>query len=84
MGRSTQPAVSQHLRVLRENGFANVRAAGARRTYAVSPEPLRSVDDWLEQFRSTWHPRLDALGTEIRRGQRARRTDHRTEQEDRP
>jgi DNA-binding transcriptional ArsR family regulator len=69
----TQPAVSQHLRVLRENGFASVRPVGTRRLYAVADEPLRDVDAWLERFRATWSPRLDALETEIARGKRRRR-----------
>lgn len=47
----TQPAVSQHLRVLRESGFARVRADGTRRLYVVEPAPLREVDAWLERFR---------------------------------
>jgi DNA-binding transcriptional ArsR family regulator len=66
--RISQPAVSMHLRVLRENGFATVRAAGARRLYAVDAAPLREVDAWLERFRQFWEQRLDALGTEIARG----------------
>ena len=69
----SQPAVSQHLRVLREAGFATVRPEGARRLYAVNPEPLRDVDDWLGTFRGFWAPRLDALDTEIARGRRQRR-----------
>ena len=68
----SQPAVSQHLRVLRENGFATVRAAGARRLYAVDAAPLEQVDRWLEPYRRFWSRRLDALGTEIARGKRAR------------
>jgi DNA-binding transcriptional ArsR family regulator len=70
----TQPGVSQHLRVLRESGFASVRAEGARRLYSVRPEPLREVDEWLEPYRRFWSARLDALGTELARGQRQRRT----------
>jgi DNA-binding transcriptional ArsR family regulator len=69
----SQPAVSQHLRVLRESGFATVRAEGARRLYAVAPEPFREVDVWLDRFRAFWHQRLDALATEIARGKRAAR-----------
>ena len=69
----TQPAVSQHLRVLREAGFATVRPDGARRLYAVNPEPLRDVDAWLDPFRAFWAPKLDALETEIARGRRERR-----------
>lgn len=69
----SQPAVSQHLKVLREHGFARVRAEGTRRLYAVEPAPLREVDAWLEHFRAFWTQRLDALGTELARGRRARR-----------
>ncbi len=69
----SQPAVSQHLRVLREHGFATVRAAGTRRLYAVDTSPLQEVDRWLEPYRHFWNQRLDALGTEVARGKRARR-----------
>ena len=69
----SQPAVSQHLRVLRDNGFATVRAAGTRRLYAVDPTGLNRVDTWLEQFRGMWEQRLAALGTEVERGKRNRR-----------
>ncbi len=68
----SQPAVSQHLRVLRESGFARVRPEGARRLYAVDPAPLQEVDVWLEPFRAFWNQRLDALGTELARGRRER------------
>ncbi|HEX8626865.1 MAG TPA: metalloregulator ArsR/SmtB family transcription factor [Catenuloplanes sp.] len=71
----SQPAVSQHLRVLRDSGFASVRAEGTRRLYAVEAAPLREVDAWLDPFRRFWSQRLDALGTELARGRRARRTD---------
>jgi DNA-binding transcriptional ArsR family regulator len=66
----SQPAVSQHLRVLREHGFATVRPNGARRLYAVGAEPFREVDDWLDAFRRFWTPPLDALATELARGRR--------------
>ena len=69
----SQPAVSQHLKVLRDNGFATVRAEGTRRLYAVDPSGLREVDAWVEQFRVFWDRKLDALGTEIARGKKARR-----------
>jgi DNA-binding transcriptional ArsR family regulator len=78
----SQPAVSLHLRVLRENGFATVRASGARRLYAVDTAPLEEVDQWLEPYRRFWNQRLDALGTEIARGKRARRTPHNPDTED--
>jgi DNA-binding transcriptional ArsR family regulator len=73
----SQPAVSQHLRVLRENGFARVRAAGTRRLYAVDPEPLKQADAWLAHFRRFWTPHLDALATELARGKRNRRLERR-------
>ena len=69
----SQPAVSQHLRVLRDSGFATVRPDGARRLYAVDSAPLRDVDAWLDGFRRFWTPHLDALGTELARGKRRRR-----------
>jgi DNA-binding transcriptional ArsR family regulator len=69
----SQPAVSAHLRVLREAGFATVRPDGARRLYAVNAEPLRDVDAWLDRFRRFWAPHLDALATELARGKRERR-----------
>jgi DNA-binding transcriptional ArsR family regulator len=69
----TQPAVSQHLRVLRDSGFTTVRAEGPRRLYSLDPAPLQEVDEWLESFRRFWTPHLDALATELARGKRARR-----------
>jgi DNA-binding transcriptional ArsR family regulator len=69
----SQPAVSQHLRVLRESGFATVRADGTRRLYAVEAAPLQEVDVWLDRFRQFWNQRLDALGTELARGKREQR-----------
>ncbi|WP_188197661.1 ArsR/SmtB family transcription factor [Nonomuraea sp. SYSU D8015] len=69
----SQPAVSQHLRVLRDNGFARVRAQGTRRLYSVEPGPLQEVDVWLERFRGFWSQRLDSLATELARGKRERR-----------
>ena len=69
----SQPAVSQHLKVLRDNGFTSVRPDGQRRLYAVNGTALRDVDEWLDGFRRFWTPRLDALATEIARGKRQRR-----------
>ena len=69
----SQPAVSQHLRVLREAGFVHARAEGTRRLYTLDAAPLRGVDAWLAPFRRFWEQRLDALGTEIARGRRAKR-----------
>jgi DNA-binding transcriptional ArsR family regulator len=69
----SQPAVSQHLRVLRDSGFASVRPEGTRRLYAVEASPLRDVDDWLDHFRRFLDQRLDSLATELARGKRERR-----------
>ena len=69
----SQPAVSQHLRVLRDHGFARVRADGARRLYALETAGLDPVDEWAAVLRRTWERRLDALETEVARGKRARR-----------
>jgi DNA-binding transcriptional ArsR family regulator len=68
----SQPAVSQHLRVLREHGFTSVRPEGARRVYAVNDDALQDVDAWLADIRRAWTPPLDALATELARGRRAR------------
>jgi DNA-binding transcriptional ArsR family regulator len=75
----THPAVSQHLRVLRESGFATVRPEGTRRLYAVDSAPLRDVDQWLDPFRAFWSQPLDALATELARGRRQRRLTAETE-----
>lgn len=69
----TQPAVSQHLAVLRDSGFATARAEGTRRIYAVETAPLREVDAWLDRFRSMWLPKMDALALEVARGKKKRR-----------
>jgi DNA-binding transcriptional ArsR family regulator len=57
----SQPAVSMHLRVLRESGFTTVRPEGARRLYAVEAGPLREVDEWLEPFRRSWSESFEKL-----------------------
>jgi DNA-binding transcriptional ArsR family regulator len=67
----SRPAVSRHLRVLREAGLVRVRTDGKRRLYALDAEPLRELDTWLERYRDLWAHRLDALDTEIARGRRA-------------
>ena len=69
----SQPAVSQHLKVLRDSGFATVRPEGTRRLYAVDAAPFRELDDWLDHFRRFWDQRLDSLATELARGKRERR-----------
>ncbi|MEV0003083.1 metalloregulator ArsR/SmtB family transcription factor [Micromonospora sp. NPDC050980] len=57
----SQPAVSKHLRVLREAGLVTCRTAAQRRIYRVDTRPLRAVDDWLGPYRLMWTEHLDAL-----------------------
>ena len=57
----SQPAVSKHLKVLREAGLVQVRVDAQRRLYRIRPEPLQAVDDWLEPYRRFWSARLDDL-----------------------
>ena len=57
----SQPAVSKHLRVLREAGLVDVRGDAQRRLYRVTPEPLAELDAWLAPYRTLWADRLDAL-----------------------
>ena len=69
----SQPAVSQHLKVLRESGFASVRNDGTRRIYSVDSAAMKEVDVWLDRFRGFWKVKLDALATEIARGKRRKK-----------
>lgn len=71
----TQPAVSRQLRVLRDSGFAAVRAEGTRRIYALNGEALSEPTGRLADLRRQWSRRLDALETELARGRR-RSSDH--------
>jgi DNA-binding transcriptional ArsR family regulator len=57
----SQPAVSKHLRILREAGLVEVRGDAQRRLYRVRPEPLRAVDEWLAPYRRMWSARLERL-----------------------
>jgi DNA-binding transcriptional ArsR family regulator len=68
----SRPAVSRHLRVLRESGLAHDEAAGRERIYRLDPTPLRELDAWLADFRPVWDTVFDALDTEVRRARRDR------------
>lgn len=57
----SQPAVSKHLRVLREAGLVEVEVVAQRRVYRVRPEPLRELEDWIAPYRALWTASLDAL-----------------------
>ena len=60
------PAISQHLKVLREAGLVTVRAEGQSRVQVLNPDGLGDLEDWLEKTRSVWSRRLDALERELR------------------
>lgn len=68
----SQPAISRHLRVLRESGLVRVRPEAQRRVYSLDPAPLEQLDAWLRRYRGFWTQRLDALDTELHRGRRRR------------
>jgi DNA-binding transcriptional ArsR family regulator len=57
----TQPAVSRHLRILRESQLVDVRPDGTRRVYSLRPVGLEELDRWLERYRRFWGERLDEL-----------------------
>src|SRR5690348_8867647 len=59
--RMSQPAVSKHLRVLREAGFVEATVDAQRRVYRLKPGPLQEIDAWLAQFRRFWSAHIDAL-----------------------
>ncbi len=69
----TQSAISQHLKVLRDSGFATVHVEGPRRIYQIDTSPMKEVDQWLAPFRRFWEPRLEALALEVERGKRRRK-----------
>ena len=60
-----QPAVSKHLRVLRDAGMVRVRVDAQKRVYRLDPRPLRALDDWLAPYRQMWNASLDALEREL-------------------
>lgn len=68
----SRPAISRHLRVLREAGLVTVEQAGRERIYRFEPGPLREIDAWLSQYRDLWTSRFDALETEVHRTRRER------------
>ena len=70
----SQPAVSKHLRVLREAGLVEARVDEQRRLYRLRPEPLRELDAWLAPYRWAWDTSLDRL--ENRLGEMARSEEH--------
>ncbi len=69
----SRPAVSRHLRVLRERGLVRARQQRQQRIYSLEPAPLAELDDWLARYRTFWTNRLDALDTELRRARKEKR-----------
>jgi DNA-binding transcriptional ArsR family regulator len=61
----SQPAISRHLRLLREAGLVRVTASGKQRIYALDPTAMREVSAWAERCRRTWEQRFDALGAHL-------------------
>lgn len=70
----TAPAISQHLKLLREAGLVQVRRDAQRRIYALDPAGLAELDAWLGRFRRFWSGRLDALEHELEHHEPRRRT----------
>jgi DNA-binding transcriptional ArsR family regulator len=64
--RMSRPAISQHLKVLKRAGLVTVRRQGREQIYALRPEPLRGVYDWVEHYRAFWSGKLEALGAFLR------------------
>jgi DNA-binding transcriptional ArsR family regulator len=74
----SQPAVSKHLRVLRDAGFVEATVDAQRRLYRLRPEPLQEIDAWLAQFRRFWSAHIDALERHLDRMDRMDRVDQST------
>jgi DNA-binding transcriptional ArsR family regulator len=72
-GERCGPAISQHLKALREAGLVRVRSDAQRRIYALDPAGLEAIDAWLASVRRFWSPRLDALERELRKNTRRKR-----------
>ncbi len=82
--RMSQPAVSKHLRVLREAGFVESTTDAQRRLYRLKPEPLHEVDAWLAQFRRFWSAHVDALERHLDRIEQSTPTRRNTKKTTRP
>ncbi len=76
----SQPAVSKHLRVLRDAGFVESTVDAQRRLYRLKPEPFREVDGWLAQFRRFWSAHVDALERHLDHMNRDRKDHDRMDQ----
>lgn len=70
----SQPAISRHLRILREAGYVNVASDGTRRVYQLDPKALEAIVAWAQRWHATWHGRFDALGEHLDRTAADRRS----------
>jgi DNA-binding transcriptional ArsR family regulator len=68
----SQPAVSKHLRVLKDAGILEARVDAQRRLYRIRPEPLAELDDWLAPYRRLWTERIDKLEDHLEKRRRER------------
>jgi DNA-binding transcriptional ArsR family regulator len=69
---ANQPAVSKHLKVLREAGFVSVRGDGQQRIYQLEPARFRELEAWLAPYRALWTRHLDALERHLDRKEKRR------------
>lgn len=69
----SQSAISQQLKVLRENGFASVAIDGNRRLYSLDSKGFEQMDEWLTPFRRFWAPKFEALANEVAGGKRSKK-----------
>jgi DNA-binding transcriptional ArsR family regulator len=74
----SQPALSKHLRILREAGLVEERADGRRRLYRLRPEPLMAVHDWVGHYERFWLERLERLGAALDKRAAVERDDRAT------
>lgn len=79
----SRPAISRHLRVLRESGLISDRVSGRNRIYSIQPEALRELQRWMNSLvpAQVWADRMDALATEVHRAKRDRRTSESEEEQ---
>ena len=63
--KASQPALSKHLKMLRDAGLVRVRRSGRQQIYTLNPRPLREIERWIEPYRRFWEERLDALGRHL-------------------
>jgi len=72
-----QSGVSRHLRILHTAGFVSVRPEGQRRLYSLKPQPFRTLDMWLAQYRDLWEARLDRLDEALEKKRKRSKTSRR-------